>query len=466
MREFSQAMAFVCSLAVLAIACGGGEPLPSEPPPSSGVGGRTLAWDQHAPTADELRQYSFALYVDGNLVLLPGTTCGSLAGDGPTAPCSSPLPAIQPGTHTLEMVTRITREGIMIESARSAPIVVAISSAASASSVAEGARAPETQGPVDSPYVVESVVRGLDRPSALAKLPDGRLLVAERGGRIRVADNGALLEAPALELPDSALGGESDMDLAVAPDFAATRHVFVSYVTRDPEGRRIGRVVRFRETGGMLGESAVILDDLPAQAGPPRVRLGPDGALYVATAASDPSDADDAGSYAGKILRFTTSGATPADNPIPSSPVYSQGHCGRPDFDWGPSNNDLWRIEIDQGGAWLGRQDSGRRGEPVAYLARIQAVDVAFHSGAAPAAWHDNLFLASPDDESLYMVSGLALSPPEPVIERVFAGGFGRIVALLSADDGLYFATGNGGTDASGRAADAVFRVRDRTAVR
>jgi len=72
----------------------------------------------------------------------------------------------------------------------------------------------------------------------------------------------------------------------VAPDFAATRHVYVSYVARDAGGSRIGRVVRFREAGGTLAEAAVILDGLPAQAGVMRTRIGPDGALYVGPAAN------------------------------------------------------------------------------------------------------------------------------------------------------------------------------------
>jgi len=77
---------------------------------------------------------------------------------------------------------------------------------------------------------------------------------------------------------------------------AATRHVFVSYVARDSGGSRIGRVVRFREVGGILGEPAVILDGLAAQSRAPRIRIGRDRALYVGTAALNPRDADDLGS--------------------------------------------------------------------------------------------------------------------------------------------------------------------------
>jgi glucose/arabinose dehydrogenase len=150
------------------------------------------------------------------------------------------------------------------------------------------------------------------------------------------------------------------------------------------------------------------------------------------------------------------------DNPIGSSPVFSSGYRGRLDFDWEPVNKGLWHVETDERGVSLGRPNAGQRGGGTVYLDRIQAVGVAFHAGATPAAWRGSVFLASSDQECLYRVAGLSSSPPEPAIERLLANRFGRIVAVLSGDDGLYFATGNGGVDASGQPADAVFRIRDK----
>jgi len=434
---------------------------PSQPPPGAITGRERLGWDQQAPDADELGQYSFVLYVDGLPVVLPSSTCGVLAGEGPNAPCSSPLPALLPGQHTLELATRITRDGTVLESARSAPLVVTVAGSAFTGAASQGAQTTDMQGPDGARYLIEMVAPGLDKPSALAKMPDGRLLIAERRGRVRIAEAGRLLDAPAVELTDADTGGDEIWSLAVAPDFAATRHVYVSYVARDTGGSRIGRVVRFREVGGMLGEPAVIFDDLPAQACAPRTRIGPDGALYVGTTALDPRDADDLGSYAGKILRFTTAGVTPLDNPFRLSPVFSFGHRGRLEFDWEPVTKGLWHVETDPGGVSLGQPDSDRRGGRAAFLEGIQAAGVAFHAGATPAAWRNSLFLASPDQECLYRVTGLSSSRSEPAVERLLANSFGRIAAVLSGDDGLYFATGNGGTDDRGRPADAVFRIRD-----
>jgi len=482
MRGILKALLLASLLAPCAAACGSGKTEPSQPPPGSITGRERLGWDQQAPHADELREYSWVLYIDGVANALPNATCGALGGEGPSAACVSPLPPLQPGQRTLELATRITAGGSMIESARSAPLVVTVSGSGTASATASataswstggrvpsapGQPAPTLAGPDAAPYVIEMVVSGLDRPSALAKLPDGRLMIAERGGRIRVADAGVLLAAPAAELADADADGDEGWSLAAAPDFEATRHVFVSYVSRDTGGAQVGRVLRFREAGGTLGERAVILDGLPAHDGTaPRIRFGPDGALYVGTTAVDTRDADDLGSYGGKILRFTATGGAAPGSAVGGSPIISFGHLGpRLEFDWEPGTQGLWSVEAGQRGLLLRRSDpGGSPGGRSAFLEGIQAAGAAFHTAATPAAWRNSLFLASPEDECLYRVSGLDSAAPEAAVERLFARSYGRITAVLSAADGLYFATGNGGRDANGRPADAVFRVSDKAA--
>jgi hypothetical protein len=57
-------------------------------------------------------------------------------------------------------------------------------------------------------------------------------------------------------------------------------------------------------------------------------------------------------------------------------------------------------------------------------------------------------------------VSGLLATPPSPAVERLFEGRFGRIVAVLSAADGLYFAAASGAADGAGQSVDRVYRVR------
>jgi len=438
-------------------------PTASESAPGAITGRERLGWDQRAPSAAELAQYYYVLYVDNTPVGLPDATCGAPAGSPPTAACTSPLPPLRPGAHTLELGTRIKLGGTVLESERSAPLVVTVTGSGTAGAVSEGALAWAPGRTARQPYTVEVVVGGLDRPSALARLPDGRLLIAEARGRIRLADAGTLNPQPALELDDIAAEGDGRLSLAAAPDFATSHRVYVTYASRDASGAVTGHVVRYREHGGMLGEPAVLLDGLPVEAGTPRLRIGADGAIYIAAGARNASDADSLGSYAGKVLRFTPDGAAPNDNPVRGSPVFSIGYAGRLDLAWEPAGRALWHVGTDAAGVSIGLTVSGRRGQDVLRIEGATSADAAFHSGDIPAAWRGSLLIASPDQECLYHVTGLSGMRPAPVFEKVLAGRYGRIVAVLSAEDGFYFATGNGGTDAAGQPADAVYRVRDRT---
>jgi glucose/arabinose dehydrogenase len=463
MRNALKSTLLVWLIAVLVLGCDRqDDQTATEPPPGAITGRERLYWDQQAPSPGELSQYTYVLYVDNTPVNLQTAACGVPSGTPPTAVCSSPLPPLRPGTHTLELGTRLTIGGVTLESVRSAPLVVTVIGSGTAGSVSQGALAPLSVALSEADYVVETVVAGLDRPVALAGLSSNRLLVAERGGVIRIAEGDVLRAEPSTVLADFASGDDERVSLAVDHDFANTRLVYVAYAARDGGAGRIGRVVRFREAGGRLVDSAVVLEGLPADASPPRLRMGPDGALYVATTAANPEDADDLGSDAGKILRFAVTGGIPADNPFRSSPVFSLGHEGATDFDWEPSSNALWYAESSGKGLEVGRTRPGSRPSRVTLLEGIQAADIAFHSGATPSAWRGSLLLASKDDGRLYRLSGLSSSPPRPVIERVPLTGFGRIAAVLSAADGLYFATGNS-SDASGRRTDRIYRVRDKT---
>ena len=477
-----------CLVSALALACGGSSSDssgPSQPGSGGAAGGPKLAWDQFAPSADELRKYSYVLYVDGTAVPLSGAACGTLAAETLTAACTAPLPAMAPGPHTLEMATRVTENGVVLESARSAPISYNAGASGFASGTsgatalvsgtgASGGGASTDSDPPGkgreaeaSGFVVETVLTGLHRPTALAMLPDGRLVIAERGGAIRIAGRGgAPLPEPAAQLPDADASDDGVVSLAVAPDFEASRHVYVGYGAVDARGERRGRVVRFREAGGVLGEAAVILDGLPAALAAPWVAIGPDGALYVATSAADAGEAADLGSYAGKILRLGLDGTTPPDNPVPSSPVYSFGYRGSRGIGWEGQSGTLWALEAHDEGAALTRVPAGRPGIRAAGVGPIGSARMAFLPASAagvPAAWRGSLFIAAPDEQSVLRLSGLSDSPPAPAVERLFQGEFGRIALVLAAEDGFYFATSNGTAGGDARAADAVYRVRERT---
>ena len=141
---------------------------------------------------------------------------------------------------------------------------------------------------------VEVVATGLEVPWSLAFVPDGRLLVTERPGRVRVLANGRLVPEPALALDDVYANAEAGtMGIAVDPRFEENGLVYLLY-TRDSPGRGpVNRVVRYREVGNVLAEATVLLDEIPAsfRHDGGRIRFGPDGLLYVTM--GDVLEADD-----------------------------------------------------------------------------------------------------------------------------------------------------------------------------
>ena len=152
----------------------------------------------------------------------------------------------------------------------------------------------------------------------------------------------------ALTLDDVYTEGEAGLlGLALDPDFAQTRFVYLHYSARLRRECSTNRVVRYRESGSRLGERVVLLDGIPAaqihDGG--RMRFGRDGLLYITAGdAANTGLAQDLGSTAGKILRINRDGTAPRDNPF-GSPIYSYGHRNPQGLDWHPVTGQLWAVE-------------------------------------------------------------------------------------------------------------------------
>ncbi len=198
---------------------------------------------------------------------------------------------------------------------------------------------------------VEVVVRGLDTPWALAFAPDGRIFVTERGGRVRVVQNGALQQAAWATIPVVARSGSESglLGLALDPDFARNGFVYIAYTFTGGTGRTMNRLSRFREDGAGRGvEEKVLLDGALGNTNHDggRVKFGPDGKLWWTMGdAGNDRVAQDAGALNGKILRLEKDGSVPADNPFPSSYVYSYGHRNPQGLAWHPDTRVLYETE-------------------------------------------------------------------------------------------------------------------------
>lgn len=237
---------------------------------------------------------------------------------------------------------------------------LAVAPAAFAQTGAEALAA--TKPFVDGPFNVEVLATGLEVPWDIAFLPDGRALVTERPGRVRIFNKGRLDPKPALTLDDCWKQPAENglMGMCPHPDFAKNHYVYLAYGHKG-EDRDI-RVVRYVEQAGVLEEPVVILKDLPAggnHAGC-RVRFGPDGKLYVTAGEMFKKElAQDLKSLGGKILRLNDDGTIPADNPFNNDDGKKAG--ARPEI-WSFGNRNPQGIDWNAEGV-LVETEHGPSGE-------------------------------------------------------------------------------------------------------
>ncbi len=217
---------------------------------------------------------------------------------------------------------------------------------------------------------VEVIVDGLEIPWGLAILPSGDLLITERPGRVRLIQSGEVVPESVLEFVVSmppplyglpVAGSEGGLlGLLLHPDFADNRQFYVFYNFDKEEDLQVGRIERYvlSDDGRSATLDRVILDDLPAglhhQGG--RMRLGPDGMLYVGVGAYDPYEAQNPETLAGKLLRMTLEGSIPADNPDPDSYIFASGIRNTQGYDWFDDEH-IISVEHGPSGIELGRRD-------------------------------------------------------------------------------------------------------------
>ena len=217
-----------------------------------------------------------------------------------------------------------------------------------------------------------TVARGLAQPWALAFLPDGRMLVTERPGRMRIVTPDGRLGEPLQGLPAVDAKGQCGLlDVALDPKFAENRWVYWTYAEAGEGGNGVA-VARGRLQERQLSEVKVIFRQLPKVDSSlhcgSRLAFSKDGRLYVGLGDrfGRKDDAQNPANHLGKIVRIETDGRVPADNPLVGRPgaapeVFSLGHRNIQGLAVHPVTGALWQTEHGpQGGDEVNLIESGR----------------------------------------------------------------------------------------------------------
>ncbi len=330
------------------------------------------------------------------------------------------------------------------------------------------------------------VVEGLDHPWGMAFLPDGRILVTERRGSLRIIEKGVLLPVPVADLPESTEHGQGGLlDVALHPKFAENGWVYWTF--NGKEGGLHGTEVARGKLGGTkqaprMTDVQVLFKLQPKTSAAhhfgSRIVFDRDGYLYVTF--GDRGDSPSKGAsqraqklddHAGKSIRLHDDGRVPKDNPFVNTPgakpeIFTWGNRNMQGAALHPVTGQVWAHEHGpQGGDEINILKSGvnygwpvityganygigtKIGEGTAkegmaqpllhWTPSIAPSGMAFYSGKVFAKWKGNLFVGALVKQKLVRV---VLNGDKVVSqEDLFVGDLGRIRDVREGPDGLLY---------------------------
>lgn len=323
-----------------------------------------------------------------------------------------------------------------------------------------------------TPELIQSLVHNLNSPWEIAFLPDGKILITERGGDLVVLDGE---EETKISIADVYEQGESGLlGLAVHPNFEDNRLIYL-YLSYETSGGIRNRVESYQFVDGQISEKRILIDDIPGAGNHDggRIEFGPDGLLYITSGdAQNPDSAQDINTLSGKILRLNDDGSIPSDNPF-NNAVYSYGHRNPQGLAWDDEGR-LWSTEHGPSGIGSGYDElnlieiGGNYGWPFIQgdQTREGMISPRLHSGGnetwAPGdleivdgqAWFTGL-----RGTTLYSVPLDKINPES--LNRHFVNQFGRLRAIRLGPDGLlYVGTSNrDGRGSPNENDDQIFKI-------
>ncbi|NNG04806.1 MAG: PQQ-dependent sugar dehydrogenase [Inquilinus sp.] len=293
---------------------------------------------------------------------------------------------------------------------------------------------------------VATLAEGLSHPWAIDFLPDGRIVVTERPGRLRLVAADGQISDPVAGLPEVDARGQGGLlDVAVHPDFAANRLIYLTYAEPGDGGANSTAAARGRLSadGARLEDVEVLFRQEPKVRSTKHYgsRLVFDGAgrLFVTTGersdARYRTQAQDLDSLLGKIVRLNEDGSIPGDNPFlgragARPEIWSYGHRNIQGAAIHPETGELWEIEhgprggdeiniaragvnygwpvvshgVNYDGSAVGtgrRQAAGMADPLVTWTPVIAPSGMVFYRGAAFPAWAGDLLIGGLRSQAL-----------------------------------------------------------------
>ena len=307
----------------------------------------------------------------------------------------------------------------------------------------------------DLVYEIETIGKGLEIPWEIVPMPDGRIIVTQRAGKVVMLGKGEIYTVPGVEQ----IGEGGLLGIAISQDFEKSGHMFL-YYTYKAGNQLFNKVSRFTFEENTLIDELVVLDKIPGSTfhNGGRLKIGPDEKLYITTGdAQNPNLSQDINSLAGKILRINTDGSIPEDNPFKDSLVYAYGFRNPQGLSWHPVSGELFasdhgpnsRDEINL--VMPGKNYGWPNATCLVRDNRYEAPVACYSDFTLAPSGIDFLLLDNLSESPLYvaglrgnMIVRIDLNDEGGLIrqEQLFRD-FGRIRTIVCYKDSLYIATNN-----------------------
>lgn len=332
-------------------------------------------------------------------------------------------------------------------------------------------------------FVLQSITKELQRPWGMAFLPDGRILVTELAGEIRIIKDGKLLDEKIAGVPEVFSNGQGGLlDIQLHPDYVKNGWIYITYAK--PDGTKGGgtTVIRAKLKGNELTNIEQLFNAQPSS--PSGAHFGSrivfDGKGYIFFSCGERGkmeNAQDLTNHLGKIMRLHDDGRVPTDNPFVNTAgakpeIWSYGHRNPQGLVYDKATGTLWDDEHGpKGGDELNKVEKGKNygwpvityginydDKPITDITKKDGMEQPVRywvPSIAPCGmllvtsdkypnWKGNLLVGA---LSFQLVARVELDKGKFVAEERFLEKIGRVRAIAQSPDGfIYVATENPGT--------------------